>query len=57
MIEHYFYGCETWSVTLRGEKRLRVFEMKVLRRIFGFERVAVSGEWRKLYNKGLHDSY
>jgi hypothetical protein len=34
-----------------------VFEIKVLRRIFGFERVAVSGESRKLYNKGLYDSY
>jgi hypothetical protein len=38
------YGCETWSLTLREECRLRVFENKVLRRIFGPKRVEVSGE-------------
>jgi hypothetical protein len=42
------YGCETWSLTLREERRLRVFENRVLRRIFGPRRDEVTGEWRKL---------
>jgi hypothetical protein len=42
------YGCETWSLTLREEHRLRVFENRVLRRIFGPKREEVTGEWRKL---------
>jgi hypothetical protein len=41
------YGCETWSLTLREERRLRVLENRVLRRIFGPKRVEVTGEWRK----------
>jgi hypothetical protein len=41
------YGCETWSLTLRGEHRLRVFENRVLKRIFGLKRDGVMGEWRK----------
>jgi hypothetical protein len=44
------YGFETWSLTLREEHRLRVFENKVLRRIFGPKRDEVTGEWRKLHN-------
>jgi hypothetical protein len=44
------YGCETWSLTLREERRLRVFENRVLRRIFGPKRDRVTGEWRKLHN-------
>ena len=44
------YGCETWSLTLREEHRLRVFENRVLRRIFGPKRDAVTGELRKLHN-------
>jgi hypothetical protein len=44
------YGCETWSLTLREEHRLRVFENRVLRRIFGPKRNKVTGEWRKLHN-------
>ena len=40
------YGCETWSLTLREERRLRVFENRVLRRIFGPKREEVTGEWR-----------
>ena len=44
------YGCETWSLTLREEYRLRVLENRVLRRIFGPRRDGVTGEWRKLYN-------
>ena len=49
------YGCETWSLTLREERRLRVFENRVLRRIFGPKRDEVTGEWRKLYNEELND--
>jgi hypothetical protein len=48
------YGCETWSLTLREEHRLRVFENRVLRRIFGPRRDEVTGEWRKLHNEELH---
>jgi hypothetical protein len=44
------YGCETWSFTLREECRLRVFENRVLRRIFGPKRNEVTGEWRRLHN-------
>jgi hypothetical protein len=51
------YGCETWSLTLREEYRLRVFENRVLRRIFGPKRDEVTGEWRKLHNEKLHDLY
>ena len=45
------YGCETWSLTLREERRLRVFENMVLRRIFGSRRDDVTGEWRKQHNE------
>jgi hypothetical protein len=51
------YGCESWSLTLREEHRLRVFENRVLRRIFGPKRDAVTGEWRKLHNEELHILY
>ena len=51
------YGCETWSLTLREECRLRVFENRVLRRIFGPKTDEVRGEWRKLHYKGLNDLY
>jgi hypothetical protein len=51
------YGCETWSVTLRKEHRLRVFENRALRRIFGPKRDEVTGSWRKLHNEELHGSY
>jgi hypothetical protein len=49
------YGCETWSLTLREEHRLGVFEYRVLSRIFGPKRDEVTGEWRKLHNEELHD--
>jgi hypothetical protein len=49
------YGCETWSLTLREEHRLRVFENRVLRRIVGSKRDEVMGEWRKLHNGDLHN--
>ena len=51
------YGCETWSLTLREEHRLRVFENRVLRRIFGPRRDGVTREWRKLHNEELNDLY
>jgi hypothetical protein len=53
------YGCETWSFKLREEHRSRVFENRVLRRIFGPKRDEVTGGWRKLHNeelRGLHSS-
>jgi hypothetical protein len=50
-------GCETWSLTLREEHRLKVFENRVLRRIFGLKRDEVTGGWRKLLNEELHSLY
>jgi hypothetical protein len=50
------YGCETWSLTLREEHRLRVFENRVLRRIFGPQREE-DGPWRKMHNDELHSLY
>jgi hypothetical protein len=50
------YGCETWSLTLGKEHRLRVFENKMLRRIFG-HKTEENGSWRKLHNDELHDLY
>jgi hypothetical protein len=51
------YGCETWSLTLREQHRLRVFENKVLRRIFRPKRDQVTGQWRKLHNEEIRDLY
>jgi hypothetical protein len=51
------YGCETWSLTLREEHRLRVFENRVLRRIFGPKSDEVTGEWRKLHSEELYNLY
>jgi hypothetical protein len=51
------YGCETWSLTLREEHTLRVFENRVLRRIFGPKRDEVMGEWRNMHNEELHNLY
>ena len=51
------YGCETWSLTLREEHRLWVFENKVLRKIFGAKKDEITGEWRKLHNAELHALY
>jgi hypothetical protein len=51
------YGCETWSLTLREEHRLRVFENRVLRRIFGPKRNEVTGDWRRLHNEERHNLY
>jgi hypothetical protein len=65
MLVHYkaiilhviLYGCETWSLTLREEHRLRVFENKVLRMILVPKKDEVTGEWRKLHNEELRDLY
>jgi hypothetical protein len=51
------YRCETWSLTLREEHRLRMFENRVLRRIFGPKRDEVTGKWRKLHSVELHNLY
>jgi hypothetical protein len=51
------YGCETWYLTLKEEHRLRVFENRVLRRIFGPKRDEVTGGWIKLHNEELHGLY
>ena len=51
------YGCENWSLTLREERRLRMFENRVLRRVFGRKRYEVTTEWRKLHNKELNGLY
>ena len=51
------YGYEAWSLTLREERRLRVFENMVLTRIFGPRRDEVTGEWRRLHNEELNDLY
>ena len=49
------YGCETFSLTLREERRLRVFENTALRKIFGPERNGVRGDWRKPHNEELNN--
>jgi len=51
------YGCESWSLTLREERRLRVFESMVLRSIFEPKRDSVAGEWRKLHDVELSDLF
>jgi len=51
------YGCETWSLTRQEERKLRVFENMVLRRIFGPRRDEGTGEWRRLHNEELNDLY
>jgi len=51
------YGCETWSLILREERRLRVYENRVLRRIFGPKRDELTREWRKLHDEELNDRF
>jgi hypothetical protein len=51
------YRCETWSLTLREEHKLRVFENRVLKKIFGPNRDEATGGWRKLHNEELHNLY
>jgi hypothetical protein len=57
ILPEVLYGCETWSLTLREEYRLRVFENRVLRRIFGPRRDDVTGGWRALREQELHNLY
>jgi hypothetical protein len=57
MLPVVLYGCETWSLTLKEEHRLRVFENRVLRRIFGPKRGEVTGGSRKLHNEELRELY
>jgi hypothetical protein len=52
-----FYGCETCSLTLREEHKLRVFENRVLRGIFELKREEVAGGWGRLHNDELHNLY
>jgi hypothetical protein len=51
------HGCETWSLTLREERKLRVYENMVLRRIFGPKRDDMTGEWRNIHNEEINDLY
>ena len=51
------YGCETWSLTMREERRLRMVENRVLRRIFGPKKGEVTGEWSRLHKEELRDLY
>ena len=51
------YGCETWPLTLQEERKLRVFDNRVLRRIFGLKRDEITGEWSRLHNEELNDLY
>jgi len=53
----FLYGCENWSLTLKEEHMLRVFQSKVLSRIFGPKRDEVTGKWREIYNEELNDLY
>jgi hypothetical protein len=55
ILPEVLYGCETLSLTLREERRLRMFKNRVLRRIFGPMRDEVTGEWRKVHNEELND--
>jgi hypothetical protein len=57
MLQVVLYGCESWSLTLREEYRLRVFENRVLRRIFGPKTDEETGQWRRLRNKELYALY
>jgi hypothetical protein len=57
MFSVVYYGFETWSLTMREERRLRVFENRVLRRIFGPTRDQVTMKCRKLHNEELNDLY
>jgi hypothetical protein len=50
-----YYGCETWSLTLSEERKPRLLENRVLRRMFGPKRDELTGEWRRLHNEELYD--
>ena len=57
MLPAVLYGCEAWSLTLREERKLRMFENMALRRIFGSRMNKVTGKWRRLHNEELSDLY
>ena len=57
MVPAVLYGCETWTLALREEHRLRVIENRVLRKLFRPERNRVTSDWRKIHNKEFHDLY
>jgi hypothetical protein len=57
ILQIVFYDCENWSLTMREECRLRIFENRVLRRIFEPKRDEVTGEWRRLHNEELYTLY
>ena len=57
ILSFVLYGCENWSLTLREERKLRVFENRVWSRIFGLKRDKITGNWRKLHNEELNDLY
>jgi hypothetical protein len=57
ILSFVLYGCEPWSLTLREEHRLRVFDNRVLKRKFGRKRDEVTGDWRKLHSGELNDLY
>ena len=57
ILSFVLYGFETWLLTLREEHRLRVFENRIVRRVFGPKRDKMTGEWRKLHNEELNDLY
>jgi hypothetical protein len=57
MLSVVLCGCETWSLVLREDHRLRVFVNRVLRRIFGPKKDEVTGEWRKLHSEVIHILY
>jgi hypothetical protein len=57
ILRFVLYGCETWSLTLREERRMRAFENRVFKRIFWPKRDEVTGEWRKLHNEKHNDLY
>jgi hypothetical protein len=51
------YGCETWSLTLREEHRLRIFQNRILRKMFELKRNEITRDWRELHNEDLHSLY
>jgi len=57
MLPVVLHGCETWSLTLKEDRRQRVFENRVVRRIFGTKRDEVAREWRKVHDEELNDLY
>jgi hypothetical protein len=63
LVQSYNFACgpvwayETWSLDIKGEHRLRAFENRLPKRVFGPKREEVMGEWRKLHNENLHDLY